>query len=233
MSTNEQITSLPSATQANLTDIIYAVQGYVSPSVLGTSVQQTMQQVYTLMHNNLIANNPGNPNGIVAGTLYQLCWDTTNAILYICITAGNAASAVWDKSIQLTAGTGITIVQNGANIQISSSAAGISWNTITGASATLASNNGYIINHASAVTLTLPGTFNVGDIIMISGYGAGLWSIAQNAGQKIIIGNALTTIGVTGSLSATNQYDSIELIGHVANTVLKNVSGGQGILTVV
>ncbi len=39
--------------------------------------------------------NPGDPNGVKAGVLNWLCYDTTNKVLYACTTAGNAASAVW------------------------------------------------------------------------------------------------------------------------------------------
>ena len=45
---NEMFTQLPVATNANMTDIIAAVQGYVSPSVLGTLNQATLQQVFNL-----------------------------------------------------------------------------------------------------------------------------------------------------------------------------------------
>ena len=45
---NEMFTQLPVSTNANMTDIIAAVQGYVSPSVLGTLNQATLQQVFNL-----------------------------------------------------------------------------------------------------------------------------------------------------------------------------------------
>ena len=108
---NEKFTDLPSAVSANLTDIICAVQG--GPS--GTSVQQTLQQVSNLLISNTILNYPGNPNGNVAGTTYQLLWDTTDKILYVCTTTGNAASAVWTVAGSLSipvpvtqGGTGLT-----------------------------------------------------------------------------------------------------------------------------
>lgn len=43
----------------------------------------------------VLLTNSGNPNTLVAGVLNWLCYDTTNVILYICTTAGNAANAVW------------------------------------------------------------------------------------------------------------------------------------------
>lgn len=43
----------------------------------------------------MITSFAGNPNGNVAGALYWFCWDTSGQNLYICTTAGDAASAIW------------------------------------------------------------------------------------------------------------------------------------------
>ena len=92
---NEMFTQLPTTTAAQLSDIVCAVQGYSSPSSPGTSVQETLGQIFNLFLANTVLNNAGNPNGSVAGVTYQLCLDTTNSILYVCTTSGNAATAVW------------------------------------------------------------------------------------------------------------------------------------------
>jgi hypothetical protein len=92
---NEMITQLPTVTSASPSDIIYAVTGYISPSSPGTSVQETLQQISTLMLSQTILNNAGNPNGSVAGNTYQLCYDTTHLVLYVCTTSGSASTAVW------------------------------------------------------------------------------------------------------------------------------------------
>src|ERR1051326_3090543 len=151
---NQRFTDFPSATNAQLTDIVLAVQGYSSPTVLGTSVQETLQQVYDLFHLNLVQVHSGNPNGFVAGTTFNFCWDSVEKILYVCTTSGTTTTAVWSKAITLTAGSGITISQNGNVIEISASSSGVSWNTID-ASAQLAVNNGYVADGASLITLTL------------------------------------------------------------------------------
>jgi len=95
MATEEMFTSLPTVSNAMMSDIICAVQGYSSPSNLGLSVQETLQQVYNLFQANIILFNSGNPNGVVAGTTFQFCWDTTDSALYICTTSGSASTAVW------------------------------------------------------------------------------------------------------------------------------------------
>lgn len=37
----------------------------------------------------------GNPNTHLAGNVLQLCYDTTDKVLYICTTTGTATAAVW------------------------------------------------------------------------------------------------------------------------------------------
>jgi hypothetical protein len=46
----------------------------------------------------MIVTNAGNPNGVVPGYVPQLCLDTTGTVLYVCTTAGDAASAVWTST---------------------------------------------------------------------------------------------------------------------------------------
>lgn len=76
----------------------------------------------------------------------------------------------------------------------------------------MSSNIGYIANSGSLITLTLPVTAAVGDIIRITGKGVGGWTIAQNVGQFIQFGSVATTTGVGGSLSSNDPSDSVELV---------------------
>jgi hypothetical protein len=223
---NEMFTQLPTVTTALPTDIIAAVQG-------GVSVQETLSQVIALSVSQIILNYPGNPNGNLAGLAFQLCWDSTDAILYICIQAGNVLTAVWVKVITLTAGTGISIVQNGNNISISSSGAGIGWFNVTANAQNMVTDNGYVANSSSLVTLTLPLVSSFGDSLYIIGQGAGGWSIAQNAGQNVNIGNSSSTVGVGGSISSTNQFDSLHLVCTLANITWTAAGAPQGNLTIV
>jgi len=233
MAVEERFTELPTVATAQMSDIICAVQGYVSPSNLGLSVQETLQQVYNLFQSNVILSNAGNPNGAVAGTTYQLCWDTTNTILYVCVTTGTASTAVWDKVITLTAGIGITISQAGNNITINSTAASGNFVVVSGTTQSMAIDTTYQADNGSLVTLTLPLTSAAGDRIAITGLGAGGWSIAQNAGQYIQVGNIASTVGVGGSVSSTNRYDGIALVCSVANTSWQTMVRPQAILTIV
>lgn len=251
----EEFTDLPQASSAQLTDIICAVQGYVSPSNPGVSVQETLQQVSNLINANFILSSFSNPNGLIAGSLYQLCWDISDSLLYVCTAAGTSTTAVWRPCIgQLTNGqlrigsTGLAPVAStltaGDNIEISNSAGNITisspggvetfeWTVVSGTSAVGLTDNGYITNNVSLVTISLPAVAAVGDAFAIIGQGAGGWKISQSSGQQIHQGHSATTSGASGSLSSTNQYDSINLICTVANTVWTSFGAPQGNLTVV
>lgn len=251
---NEMFTQLPSVANAQLSDIICAVQGYVSPSSPGVSVQETLQQILNLVQSGIITTNAGNPNGSVAGTVNNLCWDSTDKLLYICTTTGSTTTAIWTPVIgqltngqlrigstgnppaatTLTAGSNISITNGAGIITIAAiGAAGVVWTNVTGTSAGMVADNGYVANNSGLVTLTLPATAAFGTLIYVTGFGSGGWIIAQNAGQQINIGSSATTIGVTGSVASTNQFDSVALLCTVANTNFVALTGVQGILTIV
>lgn len=113
----------------------------------------------------------------------------------------------------ITSGAGISVINGAGTITIASTDAGFTWNDTSGTSATLVKENGYAADNAGLVTFTLPtvASSTFGDTIAIMGFGAGGWTIAQNANQKIIVGGKISTVGVGGSVSSTNQYDAIEL----------------------
>jgi len=115
---------------------------------------------------------------------------------------------------------------------VPSSSSSFKWNVET-SSAAMSSNNGYITNSSGLVSLSLPFTSSIGDAIAVSGQGTGGWTITQIAGQQIFIGNASTTLGIGGSLSSTNQYDSLRLVCIVANYMWTTTGGVQGNLSYV
>lgn len=256
MATEEMFTSLPTVANAQMTDIICAVQGYTSPTNLGLSVQETLQQVYNLFQSNIILFNAGNPNGAVAGNTYQFCWDTSDKLLWVCTTSGTSTTAVWTLAsgnlttdgqlligssagvpapATLTAGTNISIANGHNTITISATGmAGIGWSVVSGTSQTMVADNGYVTNNGALVTLTLPATAAFGTIIYVQGLGAGGWTIAQNAGQNIQIGSISSTVGAGGSVSSTNRYDSLTLLCAVANTTFTSLGAPQSAgLTIV
>lgn len=124
----------------------------------------------------------------------------------------------WDDSVgqlnYLAAGSGLTIT----GTTITSSAVGVGWSEVTGTSQTAVVNTGYIANNAGLVTVTIPDTAAVGDIVHVVGKGAGGWKLAQNASENINFGNVTTTTGVGGYLASTNRYDTVSAVCTVANT---------------
>jgi hypothetical protein len=64
---------------------------------------------------------------------------------------------------------------------------GITWIEVTDRAIDAQANKGYIANSLSQVVITLPTSAAIGDIIQISGAGAGGWKIAQNAEQVIAV----------------------------------------------
>jgi len=112
---------------------------------------------------------------------------------------------------------------------------GITWNNISGTSDTMASGNAYLANNAGLVTLTLPSSLSILDTFVVSGAGAGGWKIAQNASQQIIWdeggvnGVNQTTIGTSGFLASTDDYDHVELVA-ISTTTLK-VTNVKGLIT--
>ena len=79
-------------------------------------------------------------------------------------------------------------------------------------------NTGYITNNAGLVTVTLPATAAVGQMVRIMGLGSGGWKLAQNASQYVTWDeSSATTTGVGGYLQSTDDHDAVELICTVTN----------------
>jgi|SRR5277367_126869 len=131
----------------------------------------------------------------------------------------------------ITAGTNISITNGAASITIAATGtAAFTWNVVTGTTQVMASNNGYIANNASLVTLSLPAASAVGDEINVVGKGAGGWLIQCGVGQTIVLGSQTTSSG--GSLAATNENDALYMVCTVLNTEWHLVVAPQGNITV-
>jgi hypothetical protein len=131
----------------------------------------------------------------------------------------------------LTEGSGITITEGAGSITVASSGGGLAWVEVTGTTQSAAVNTGYITNNASLVTVTLPSTAALGEVIRVTGEGAGGWSLAQNAGQTVHFGNQSTTTGAGGSLASSHRRDTVELVCVTANTDF-NVLSSIGNITI-
>lgn len=134
----------------------------------------------------------------------------------------------------ITAGAGIGVVNAGGSITISSSAGGLAYSEETGANVAMAINTSYGANRGGGVTFTLPANSVAGSVMEIDGI-AGLWILAQNAGQQVKIGNKASTVGVGGTLTATDAGDCITLrcIDATNNANVWRVTSVLGNITVV
>lgn len=149
----------------------------------------------------------------------------TNGQLVIGNTGNDPTAAT------LTAGTGVTIGNAAGSITINAAGTGLTWTVITGATQTMAVNNGYIANRAGTVAFTLPTTSAVGDVVAVTGINTATgWSIAYTTNQQIFFGTSSATLS-TGTLASVNIRDTVFLVCVVANLTW-NVTSSIGNITV-
>ena len=99
-----------------------------------------------------------------------------------------------------------TILVTGANGFVGSGAgltgvAGtLPWTLVSGTAQQAESNRGYLAHNAALVIVTLPATANAGDIVRVTGAGAGGWAIVPGLGQSIVgFGSGLGPNGSQGT----------------------------------
>lgn len=135
----------------------------------------------------------------------------------------------------ITAGTGISITNgNGVsgNPTISAVGGGLTWSTVT-VDAAMTVNTGTVANKSGLLTMTLPATSAVGDMVAITGINTALgWKVGQNAGNQIFFGSSTTTSGTGGSLASVATHDTVTLVCVTANANWSVVSS-IGNITVV
>lgn len=112
---------------------------------------------------------------------------------------------------------------------VNGGAGSLVWNDVSGTSQAAAVNNGYICSNASQTTVTLPATAAEGSVVAVQGKGAAGFIVAANTSQVIHFGSSASSSA--GSLTSTNQYDSVSLVCITANT-LWAVTAAIGNITV-
>lgn len=158
----------------------------------------------------------GTFTGVTVTNHSVLIGAASNGITSLALTNGQlpiGSTGADPSAATLTAGTGVSITNGAGSITISSAGGGLTWTVVTGTTQAAAVNNGYIANNAGLVTVTLPATSVVGDIVAVIGINnATGWKVAQNAGNQIFIGISSTTGGTGGSLASSQTRDSVYLL---------------------
>lgn len=154
--------------------------------------------------------------GILPGTFVQTL--TGNSGGAVPPTAGGTINVIGSGSVNVVGNPGTN------TLTISLTGEGVVWSIIT-ANQTAAVNNGYFCNKASALSLALPTTSALGDVIEVNNINTALGIlITQAAGQQIFIGNTNTTSGATGTLQSSALGDSLKLVCSTANLTWRVVS---------
>ncbi len=225
---NEKISQLPTVTAALASDLIYAVQA-------GESVQETLQQVLDLVQSEVILSYAGDPNGHVAGSIYILCYDSTNHKLYICTVTGSSSTAVWTLIGALVVapgqgGSGQTSYTDGQLLIGNSTGNTLAKNTIIpGANITVTNGPGTITISSSggvgfswtAVTGTTQAMLESSGYVannaalvtftlpMTASFGTEIILTGKGAGGWLIAQNANQSIVVGSSTSTTGVGGSV------------------------
>ena len=108
-----------------------------------------------------------------------------------------------------------TFAGNGAGI--SNVSGTLPWQSVAGTTQQATANTGYLLTNAAQTIVTLPTTANVGDVVRVSGSGAGGWSIAGSImGATIPAGATWTPRESNRSwYSVASSADGIKLVSVV------------------
>lgn len=108
-----------------------------------------------------------------------------------------------------------------------SAIADFDWVVETGTTHSLAVNTGVFCNNGSGVTVTLPSIAPVGSTFQVVSMNAGGFTLVQQTGQQIQVGNQVTTT-TSGTIVSANLGDWIEIVCSVANTsFMANIKQGN------
>ena len=144
---------------------------------------------------------------------------------------GTYRSVYEARSPLLSAGTVVSILTDGTTTNFlrgdgtyaaPAGGTGLTWAVAT-VDTTALVNKGYIVNSGGLLTVTLPVSAAIGDIVRVAGIN-GAWKVAQSALQQVFIGDTSTTAGVGGYLQSTDTRDAVELICVTINSSWNTLS---------
>jgi hypothetical protein len=217
------------AANGNIAEIFKGNTGTAFPSSFTINVVGSDGIITTAASGNAVAIS-------LSGTVPVTHGGTGNTFLTAGeILIGNGASPVKGvilNSTQILQGSNLNLPQpailvNGTGIQIvndsttnpgtitilaTGSTVGFSWQHIS-SNTTLMSNNGYICSGGSSLTLTLPSTSNLGDIIEVTADSTSSWVIVPQSGttQTVQCGSHVTSTSGDGALTS-GLGDSVRMV---------------------
>lgn len=201
------------------TSLTGTLQAAQFPALTG-DVTTTAGSLATTIASNAVTTTKINNAAV---TLAKIQNATQNSILL-----GSGASGSGATYSEITLGTNLSM--SGTTLNVAGTFSPLPQTVVSGTSQTAAVNNGYITNNAALCTVTLPTTASVGQLVQVTGQGAGGWKIAQNASQLIIFNSNVTATGTGGFLASSLATDNLMLMCTVANTTW-NVISSQGNIT--
>jgi hypothetical protein len=109
-------------------------------------------------------------------------------------------------------------------VTITVTGTGFNWLFVSANQALAAAFGYFVVAPGGAVLLSLPAVSNPGDTIQVTLAGATSWTITQpNVGSQIRLSGSTTTLGVGGSITSTDQGDTIELVCFSSNAIWQTV----------
>lgn len=174
----------------------------------------------------LYAGSSNAVSGLATVNRASLSTNSTGVPTWLALTDGQVvvgSSAGSPAAATISAGTGISVTNASNSITIASTGVGsLVWNDVSGTSQAAAVNNGYIISNAAQTTVTIPATAAEGSVFAVQGKGAAGWILQMNTGQTVHLGSSASSSA--GSLTSTNQWDSVQIVCVTANTTFAVIS---------
>jgi hypothetical protein len=149
------------------------------------------------------------------------------------LTGTVANSQLANSSVTINAGSGLSgggSVALGGTVTLASTitaGTGVPWQTVAGTNQQAAGNNGYIADNTTQVTVTLPASPNLGDIVRVAGQGAGGWQlVAANTNQSILGASGQSEPGTWTSNSVPVEYWTSVASSSDGTKLIAVVNGG-------
>jgi hypothetical protein len=135
----------------------------------------------------------------------------------------------------ITTGNALTVAGNVSAASFSGSGAGLTgvpggfpWQNVTGTTRQASANTGYLANNSQRVTITLPASLNPGDIIKVTGGGAGGWILAHGTNQYVING-VNTNVGNYGLaepwIALATSADGLKMVAATSQQIFTSYGG--------